>query len=297
MAKASPTKRQKLLTRGVMTYGASLPSGGSPAGSRRLPEACYKLGLYQALRSGGGLGTAASHTPNCSNVINHTDVTSPTRNEMDIPSDPVPKNFDAANAPNLPEVCTEPLLQKKPVVITADSFHTPSSRNSSVISLSFRKYLSRYAHILIFPVTHYRFAVRCIEQAETYWNLLGAIPPSKMKLTKHDDEILKEFQAAFPEMSSNKDGKLQKIDEGMLKSPEGKESWRKYIKLFENTVADYNFGTLIRTNSREDYTEKNTMFITRIQFYAIEICRNRLGLNDRAHELAKKEWNEKQAKK
>lgn len=63
------------------------------------------------------------------------------------------------------------------------------------------------------------------------------------------------------------------------------------------TVADYNFGTLIRSNASEDYTERNTMFITRIQFYAIEIARNRLGLNDAAHLLAKKEWDEKRAKK
>ncbi|POW17152.1 hypothetical protein PSHT_06457 [Puccinia striiformis] len=152
---------------------------------------------------------------------------------------------------------------------------------------------------------------RCIEQAETYWNLLGAIPPSKMRLTKLDEEILSEFKLAFPEMAENKDGKLQKINESDLKSPEGKEAWRKYIKLFETTgaekretdgnmngksVSDYNFGTLIRTNSMEDYTEKNTMFITRIQFYAIEICRNRLGLNDHAHQLAKKEWLAKQSK-
>jgi hypothetical protein len=52
---------------------------------------------------------------------------------------------------------------------------------------------------------------------------------------RHDDEILQEFQAAFPEMATNQDGKLQKIDEAMMKSPEGKEAWRKYIKLFENT--------------------------------------------------------------
>ncbi|KAI7954171.1 hypothetical protein MJO28_006718 [Puccinia striiformis f. sp. tritici] len=171
---------------------------------------------------------------------------------MDIPSDPIPQNFDAANAPNLPEI---------------------------------EKQLSLYQYYL-----------RCIEQAETYWNLLGAIPPSKMRLTKLDEEILSEFKLAFPEMAENKDGKLQKINESDLKSPEGKEAWRKYIKLFETTVSDYNFGTLIRTNSMEDYTEKNTMFITRIQFYAIEICRNRLGLNDHAHQLAKKEWLAKQSK-
>ncbi|POV99727.1 hypothetical protein PSTT_13570 [Puccinia striiformis] len=159
---------------------------------------------------------------------------------MDIPSDPIPQNFDAANAPNLPELDVSNKLK-----------------------------------------------------------LIGTIrsdSPSKMRLTKLDEEILSEFKLAFPEMAENKDGKLQKINESDLKSPEGKEAWRKYIKLFETTVSDYNFGTLIRTNSMEDYTEKNTMFITRIQFYAIEICRNRLGLNDHAHQLAKKEWLAKQSK-
>merc|ERR1712137_835003 len=123
---------------------------------------------------------------------------------MDIPSDPIPKNFDAANAPNLPEI-------------------------------------------------EKQFAVRCIEQAETYWNLLGAIPPKSLKLTKVDDEILAEFKEAFPDLYANKDGKLLKIDEQSLKSPEGKEAWRKYVAKFEKSVADYNFGTLIRTDSSEDY--------------------------------------------
>ncbi|CAH7671363.1 polysaccharide biosynthesis-domain-containing protein [Phakopsora pachyrhizi] len=167
---------------------------------------------------------------------------------MDIPSDPVPKNFDAKNAPNLPEI-------------------------------------------------EKQFAVRCIEQAETYWNLLGAIHPKNLKLTKYDDEIVSEFKEAFPDLYENKDGKLQQIDEQQMKSPEGKEAWRKYIAKFDKNIVDFNFGTLIRTNSAEDYTESNTMFITRIQFYAIEICRNRLGLNDKAHILAKKEWEQKKAKK
>ncbi|MBW0481854.1 hypothetical protein O181_021569 [Austropuccinia psidii MF-1] len=165
---------------------------------------------------------------------------------MDIPSDPIPKNFDAKNAPNLPEI-------------------------------------------------EKQFAVRCIEQAETYWNLLGALSPKAMKLTKYDDEIFEEFKTFFPDMASNKDGKLQKIDEDEMKSAKGKETWRNFISKFEKRVADFNFGTLIRTNANDDYTERNTMFITRIQFYAIEIARNRLGLNDRAHTLAKKEWEEKRA--
>ncbi|KAG0147519.1 hypothetical protein CROQUDRAFT_656092 [Cronartium quercuum f. sp. fusiforme G11] len=163
------------------------------------------------------------------------------------PSDPVPKDFDASKAPNLPEI-------------------------------------------------EKQFAVKCIEQAETYWNLLGAVEPKNLKLTKLDDTILEELKTQFPDLYANKDNKLERLDENEMKSPAGKEAWRKFIAKFEN-VTDYNFGTLIRTNSTEDYTERNTLFTTRIQFYAIEICRNRLGLNDAAHLLAKKEWEEKRAKK
>ena len=98
---------------------------------------------------------------------------------------------------------------------------------------------------------------------------------------------------------------------------------------YEKKVKDYNFGSLIRTDARQEYSETNTIFgqyapppppppvqahhaarapVTRIQvrpvlcrlrrpatvsdtvqFYAFEIARNRLGLNDKAHEIAKAE--------
>lgn len=84
-------------------------------------------------------------------------------------------------------------------------------------------------------------------------------------------------------------------------------------------VSDYNFGTLIRTDVTDEYTQFNTTFgkfilnqrmiwgqysslctsysVTRMQFYAYEIARNRRGLNDwvyeKAQEEAKKEVREK----
>lgn len=112
---------------------------------------------------------------------------------------------------------------------------------------------------------------------------------------------------------------------------------------YEKKVKDYNFGSLIRTDARQEYAEANTIFGAQSshssfyclsltwessshshtsksspehsgrfrpftcfysQFYAIEIARNRLGLNDGAHEIAKadaekeaKEKAEKAAKK
>lgn len=43
---------------------------------------------------------------------------------------------------------------------------------------------------------------------------------------------------------------------------------------------DYNFGTLLRTNTKGEYSPDNTLLALRGQFYTIEIARNREGLND-----------------
>ncbi|KZT26079.1 DUF757-domain-containing protein [Neolentinus lepideus HHB14362 ss-1] len=134
-----------------------------------------------------------------------------------------------------------------------------------------------------------RFAVKAVEHAQTYWNLLEKIPPRELKLTKFDDEIFEHVMKDFPELAEEPYDKVTKIDEEWMKSKEGKERWRQFIQAYEKKVKDYNFGSLIRTDAREEYAELNTIFVTRIQFYAYEICRNRLGLNDRAHEIAKEE--------
>jgi hypothetical protein len=39
-------------------------------------------------------------------------------------------------------------------------------------------------------------------------------------------------------------------------------------------------ATLIRIDSNLDYSEENTTLVPRIQFYAIEIARNKEGKND-----------------
>ncbi|KAJ7581251.1 DUF757-domain-containing protein [Mycena floridula] len=134
-----------------------------------------------------------------------------------------------------------------------------------------------------------QFAVKAVEQAQTYWNLLEKVHPKDLHLTKIDDEIYEDTMATFPEMADPPHDKLVKLDEDWMKSADGKERWRVFMMRYEKKVKDYNFGSLIRTDGRLEYGEKNTIFVTRIQFYAIEIARNRLGLNDAAHELAKEE--------
>ncbi|KIY67008.1 DUF757-domain-containing protein [Cylindrobasidium torrendii FP15055 ss-10] len=146
-----------------------------------------------------------------------------------------------------------------------------------------------------------QFAVKAVEHAQTYWNLLGAIPPRDLKLTSVDDELYEAVLEAFPPADKPKEGvktfDYTKLDEDMMKTPDGKERWRAFISKFENKVKDFNFGSLIRTDASGEYTERNTMFVTRIQFYAIEIVRNRHGLNDASCEIAKKDAEEERQKK
>ncbi|NWU35521.1 PBDC1 protein, partial [Hylia prasina] len=82
------------------------------------------------------------------------------------------------------------------------------------------------------------------------------------------------------------------------------QKWRPFCLRFEGVVEDFNYGTLLRLDSRREYSEENSIFggkwgagglggtpnlgliplllssATRIQFFAIEIARNREGCND-----------------
>ncbi|GAA6008071.1 hypothetical protein JCM10207_007017 [Rhodosporidiobolus poonsookiae] len=129
-----------------------------------------------------------------------------------------------------------------------------------------------------------QFAVMCMEQAETYFKLVTKIKPSTLpRLTKWDDEIMEAFEKAFPDYQS--DERLRVLSEDEMKSPEGKKRWREFMMPFEKKIDEYNFGTLIRLNCEDDYTQQNSMFGYRLQFYAIEIARNRRGLNDKVWQL------------
>lgn len=122
-----------------------------------------------------------------------------------------------------------------------------------------------------------QFAVKAVMQAETYWSLLQKVPGSKLKLTQHDDDIFEHFMKDFPEYKDT--AKLSNLDESEIKSPEGKKRWRVFCDTYKE-IDDYNFGTLLRSKTTDEYTQENTIFVVRIQFYAFEIARNRLGLND-----------------
>uniref|UniRef100_A0A183ASV3 Polysacc_synt_4 domain-containing protein n=1 Tax=Echinostoma caproni TaxID=27848 RepID=A0A183ASV3_9TREM len=55
--------------------------------------------------------------------------------------------------------------------------------------------------------------------------------------------------------------------------------WRDFCNKFEDKVDDFNFATLFRLDASKGYNEDNTCIVPRIQFLALEIARNRQGVN------------------
>ncbi|KAG5272766.1 hypothetical protein AALO_G00169060 [Alosa alosa] len=141
---------------------------------------------------------------------------------------------------------------------------------------------SAAAHALSLPAEAYgndpqlevMWAMKAYNHAEVYFNLISSVDPKFLKLTKSDDKIYSAFTESFSDLN------LELLDPDHLKSPEAKERWRPFCNQFDGIVEDFNYGTLLRLDCRKDYTEENTIFATRIQFYAIEIARNRGGFND-----------------
>lgn len=89
----------------------------------------------------------------------------------------------------------------------------------------------------------------------TYWSILEKIPGSKLRLTKMDDDIYEHLKEDFPEFDP-----AETIDEDKMKSKAGKERWRNFMNKYEKTIEDYNFGTMLRTSPKFEYTEKETIF-------------------------------------
>jgi hypothetical protein len=182
--------------------------------------------------------------------LNHiTDPTSPISN-MALAS-AAPPGFDPEKADNFEDVCPRP----------------------------FRIYMR-----LTSTQMEKQFAVKAVQHMMTYWSILEKMPGSKLRLTRMDDDILAHLHAEFPEFDP-----AVTIDEEEMKSPTGKERWRKFMMVYEKgekKVEGFNFGTMLRKSPKTEYGEKETIFALRMQFYAVEIARNRAGLNDWIYEQA-----------
>jgi hypothetical protein len=129
-----------------------------------------------------------------------------------------------------------------------------------------------------------QFAVKAVQQMTVYWSILEKMPGSKLRLTRMDDEIMEHLKKDFPEFDP-----AVPLNEDEMKSKEGKERWRNFCMVYEKgdkKIEDFNYGTMLRKDSKTDYGEDTTIFAVRMQFYAVEIARNRAGLNDWVYEKA-----------
>ncbi|OJJ44537.1 hypothetical protein ASPZODRAFT_134619 [Penicilliopsis zonata CBS 506.65] len=126
-----------------------------------------------------------------------------------------------------------------------------------------------------------QFAVKAVEHLMTYWAILEKVRGSQLRLTRMDDEIYEHFKKEFPDFDP-----AATLSEDEMKSKEGKEKWRNFMNQYEKTINDFNFGTIIRNSPKVEYEQDTTIFGLRMQFYAIEIARNRAGLNDWIYEKA-----------
>lgn len=75
------------------------------------------------------------------------------------------------------------------------------------------------------------------------------------------------------------------------------QKWRPFCMEFEKEIEDYSFATLVRLDANDEYSEPNTLLVTRIQFFCIEIARNREGNNDKIRTLFKPKPRTKNAQK
>ena len=120
------------------------------------------------------------------------------------------------------------------------------------------------------------WAMKAIEHAEVYFNLLCSVEPARLKLSgsqELDDQIYKDFKESFPDLN------IGKMTEEDIKNEKAKVAWREFSNRYKH-VEDFSLGSLLRMDSAKDYSEDNTMLAIKIQFFAIEIARNKEGLND-----------------
>merc|ERR1712037_808895 len=80
--------------------------------------------------------------------------------------------------------------------------------------------------------------------------LLLAVGPARMKFSPMDDELYQSFRKEFAEFD------VVKIDEDSMKSKEGKEKWRNWVNQYKDTLKDFNFGSLLRTDPTQLFSRK-----------------------------------------
>lgn len=107
----------------------------------------------------------------------------------------------------------------------------------------------------------------------TQQQIVCSVDPRFLRLTPYDDLIYSTFRQDFPTYN------VARLADDELKSDDAKIRWRTFCDKF-NKLEDFSFGTIIRTDASGSFHPENTTLVIRLQFWALEIARNREGHND-----------------
>ncbi|GKT24227.1 Protein PBDC1, metazoa/fungi like protein [Aduncisulcus paluster] len=113
----------------------------------------------------------------------------------------------------------------------------------------------------------------------------------KITLTPIDEEIYSKFRSTFPSLD------ISVISEDLLKSSATKTLWALFLEHFKERISQWNMGSLVRLDSSKPWGEDNCTLVPRIQFYCIEIARNREGINQLGHLKTSIDSTKKEPKK
>lgn len=141
-----------------------------------------------------------------------------------------------------------------PVPSLAPPFHMPNTDWTS----SDREAIRRQGYVASVPKrTHSNSngKVVAVKHLETYWAILEKVKGSTLRLTKIDDDIFDHLVKDFPDFDPAKP-----IVEDEMKSAEGKKRWREFMMAYKDKVDDYSFGTILRTDPKDEYTQHGSIF-------------------------------------
>ncbi|KAI6203080.1 Vacuolar protein sorting-associated protein 51-like protein [Aphelenchoides besseyi] len=122
------------------------------------------------------------------------------------------------------------------------------------------------------PSVEIQWAISSTNKAKIHTNLLLNSNTRQLKLCKDDDRIAELFRSTFPDLQ------IKEITVDDLKGS-NLEKWRSFCMSL-NDVKDFNFGALLRLRADRSYTDENTVVVPYVIFLAIEIARNREGVNE-----------------
>ncbi|KAL7753717.1 polysaccharide biosynthesis domain containing protein 1 [Sorochytrium milnesiophthora] len=112
-----------------------------------------------------------------------------------------------------------------------------------------------------------------------------------LSLTREDESLYKDLQEQFPDMET------RVLDRQWLQQDDIKTQWSVFTQAYKDRIPQHAMPTLVRIDADKGYSEDNTIVVSRTQFYAIEIARNRRGQNAAYAEELIREHKEEQAKK